>query len=98
MKLRKNPETVREMLDWGMISYKTFKHVESMTFEEAKSYCDNLGLYQTWSFPAEHVIEFLKAQDNLPTARFELVRMVMIATGGQINPCVVDEIVSDFIQ
>lgn len=96
-KIRRTPVNTREMFDWGMISYKTYKKVELMSFADAKQYCDNVGLYQTWSHSKEHVIAHFEA-NNIQTDcdRMEFIKKVMIVTDGQINPNVAQEVWKHF--
>lgn len=89
-KIRKFPNSVREMLEWGMISYNTFKHVCDMTLDEANQYCNNLGLYQTWSYPADAIINHFKEHAIFPEDRTDFVKQVMVITDGQVNPVSVE--------
>lgn len=89
-KINKSPVNTREMLEWGMISYKTFKIVQTMTLDEAKQYCDNLGLYQSWSFPAEAIIEHFREHRIIPLDRMDFIKKVMVITDGKVSPPSVD--------
>lgn len=97
-KIRNKPISIREMFDWGMISYKTFKVVENMSFEDAISYCDNLGLYQTWSHSKQHLIDHVQEHNlhNQYTDRMEFIKRIMIITDGKINPAVAQEVWKHF--
>lgn len=63
---RSIPTSLHEMLQWGMISYKQFKAVEHLSFEEAKY---NIEGYQTWSFVVDHIMEYIKL-NNIDVCSF----------------------------
>ncbi|ADG60027.1 hypothetical protein Acj9p127 [Acinetobacter phage Acj9] len=89
-KMRRIPHNTREMFDWGMISYKTFKKIEHMSFEDGKQYCENLGLYQTWSHSSDHIIAYIRENKiDVHVPHKEFVKTILIASDGMVNPAVV---------
>ncbi len=60
---RSIPTSTREMLHWGMISYKQFKSVERLSFDEAKHIIETKQGYQSWSFGAVHIMEYIKTHN-----------------------------------
>lgn len=66
---RSIPTSLREMLHWGMISYKQFKSLEHLSFNDAKHIIDTDQGYQTWSFGVEHIMEYIKL-NNIDVSSF----------------------------
>lgn len=90
-KINWQPSTPREMLDCGMISYQTFKQVKEMDISDAKRYCDNEGLYQTWTYHFDAIVSHI--DDNnllLPVDRTEFVRELLKMCDGKVNPYVLN--------
>ena len=85
---RSIPTSLREMLQWGMISYKQFKSLEHLSFNDAKHIIDTDQGYQTWSFGTNHVMEYIK-QNNIDVGSFtrnEWTLHCLKLAKGRMNP------------
>lgn len=89
--MRKIPQSLHEMLSWGMISHKVYKLVEHLPFDEAYHLIKTDYGTQTWSFVDQHFDEYLKENsiDILNYSKHDFMVMIIKACKGQVNPPVI---------
>lgn len=97
---RETPNSLYEMCEWGMISYKQFSRNQNKSWPEVYDYIAKNEGFQTWSFGIHHIAEYV-AKNNIDVASFTqhewMVHCLKLAKG-KMNPPVPAEFYKRFVQ
>lgn len=95
---RTEPNSLEEMLSWGMINKWVFNKIKHMSFEEAKNLVYSEYGIQTWSFNESHIVEWLIKNEIDPICfeKQEFMRLILTKTGGRINPNEISKVYDEY--
>lgn len=97
---REEPNSLIEMLQWGMIGYRQFERNHHIPWPEVYDYIAKHEGFQTWSFGLDHIAEYV-AKNDIDVSSFTpydwTVHCLKLAKG-RMNPNHPREFYNRFVQ
>lgn len=96
-KFRKDPLSIEEMLDWGMISKFVYERAiqAHSDFYNQKKFIEACYGYQTWVYGKGHIKEILSDVDCTKMSNHDIILLVLKTTRGKVNPNVVKIVLNE---